>query len=106
MVPTATFPKAKLPGLGTRFALLATPLAESEITWGESGAVSVTVMFPATPPPVLGENFTLNDRLWPAVTVAGNDSPLTVKALPESVTRFTTTFTFPLFVSLTVCVLL
>jgi len=62
-------------------------------------------MLPVTPPPVVGANFTLKETLRPAVRVAGNDRPLMVKPLPVSVARFTTTFTFPLFVNCTACVL-
>src|ERR1700730_10403957 len=64
------------------------------------------MMLPATPPPVLGANRTVKDKLCPPVSVAGNARPLIVKPLPERVARFTTTFTFPLFVSCTACVLL
>jgi hypothetical protein len=99
VLPTTTFPKAKLPGLAISVVLAATPVPERERVCGESGALSVKTMLPATPPPVVGANCTLKDRLCPAVSVAGSARPLMVKPLPESVARFTTTFAFPLFVN-------
>ena len=63
-------------------------------------------MLPATPPPTVGANRTLNDKLCPPASVAGSARPLMVKPLPVSVARFTTTFTFPVFVSCTGRVLL
>jgi hypothetical protein len=82
------------------------PLPERERICGDPGALSVKRMLPATPPPARGANCTLNDKLCPPVSVAGNVRPLIVKPLPERVARFTTTFTFPLFVSCTAWVLL
>lgn len=101
--PTTTFPKAKLPGLAISVAFDATPLPESKRVCGEPGALSVKIILPDTPPLVVGANCTLKDRLWPAVRVAGKERPFIVKPVPESVARFTTTFTFPLFVSFTAC---
>lgn len=106
VVPTATPPKAKLPGLAINVAFAATPLPESDRVCGDPGALSVKMMLPETPPLVVGANCTVKERLWPPVSVAGNERPFIAKPAPESVARFTTTFTFPLFVSFTVCVLL
>jgi hypothetical protein len=61
---------------------------------------------PVTPPAVVGVNCTLKETLCPAPRVAGNARPLMANSLPVSVARVKLKFTLPLFVNLTVWVLL
>lgn len=103
LLPTATFPNAKLPGLASSDALVATPLPERERVCGDPGALSVKTMLPVTPPAVVGAKTTLKEVLWPLAKVTGSESPLMLKPEPVNVAMLMTVFTFPLFVNVTVC---
>ncbi len=56
---------------------------------------------PLVAPDVVGENFTPNEVLCPAVNVSGVENPVTLKAAPVTVAEETVTFAVPLFVSVT-----
>jgi hypothetical protein len=103
LLPTATLPKAKLPGLAISDAFEATPLPERESVCGDPGALSVKTMLPVTPPGVVGAKITLKEVLWPLDNVTGNEIPLMLKPVPVNVARLTTVFKFPVFVIVTVC---
>ena len=99
--PRAMFPKAMLSGFAFSDAFPFTPVPLRLRVCGELPAVSVKVTDPVTVFAVLGENWTENERLCPALMVAGRESPLTPKALPFTVARFTTTLVLPVFVRFT-----
>jgi hypothetical protein len=103
LLPTATFPKAKLPGLAISDAFAATPLPEKESVCGDPGALSVKTMLPVTPPAAVGAKTILKEVLWPFDSVTGSEIPLMVKPVPVNVARLTTVFTFPVLVNVTVC---
>jgi hypothetical protein len=106
LLETATLPNATLPGFAVSVEVCDTALPASVITCGEPGALSVKVMLPVAAPAVVGVNVTLNVSDWPPLIVFGSESPLIPNSLPESVARLIVTFELPVFVSVTVCVLL
>ena len=75
-LPTATFPKVRLVGLGVIWACV-TPLAVRPMFSGEPGASETTARFPLAEPAAVGANATVNDTLWFGATVAGSVNPLT-----------------------------
>ena len=99
-------PKAILPGFALNVAFGATPVPAKVSTCGEPGALSVRMMLPVAPPATVGVNCTLNEVLWPALSVMGVVNPLMLKPDPETGARLIVRLEFPLFVSCTLCVLL
>jgi len=106
LLPTATLPNAKLPGFAPSVAFAAVPAPARLRVWDESGALSVNLIPPVTPWADVGVNCTLKEILLPALIVAGRESPLIPKPLPEICARFMTKSTLPWFVTCTACVLL
>lgn len=106
LLPRTMLPKLTLLGVAVSAELVATPVPESEIVWGEFGALSVKLIVPDAAPATVGANCALNDKLWPAAIVEGSERPLTAYPVPETVARFTTRLLLPLLVSFTVCVAL
>jgi len=105
LLATTTLPKATLPGFVVNIAFAATPLPDKASACGEPGALSVNAMLPVAPPATEGVNCTLNEVLWPAPSVIGVVNPLMPKPDPETCARLMARFTFPLFVSFTLWVL-
>jgi hypothetical protein len=103
--PTTTVLKLKLPGFAPSVLPDATALPVIESVCGDPGALSVNMMFPLAPVVDVGENCTLNEIFCPAEIVFGSDSPLMPNPVPVSVAKFTIKFVFPVFPSVTVCVL-
>lgn len=104
-LPTATLLKLKLPGVALSELPLAMALPVRLNICGEPGALSVNTMLPVEPDVDVGENVTLNWMFDPAVILVGSDSPDIPKPVPEIVAKFSVSGIFPLFVSVTGCVL-
>jgi hypothetical protein len=51
----------------------------------ESEPVEVMLTLPLAAPLAIGEKSTVNDVLWPAVSVKGKDRPLKLNPLPPAV---------------------
>ncbi len=79
--PTVTLPKARLVGLGVK-APCATPVPESGMFRLGTEPVAVTFTLPLAAPDAVGEKRTVNEVLWPAVSVTGNDRPLKLNPVP------------------------
>jgi hypothetical protein len=80
-LPTWTLPKARLVGFAVS-APCVTPVPESGMLKLESEPVEVTLTLPLAAPLVVGEKSTLNEVLWLAANVKGNDSPLKLNPVP------------------------
>ncbi len=106
LLPTTALPKAILPGFAVNVAFATTPVPAKVSTCGEPGALSVIVILPVAPPATVGVNCTVNEALCPALRVVGAVNPLMLKPVPEACTRLIVRFAFPLFVSVTLWVLL
>jgi hypothetical protein len=106
LLPTTTSPKAKLPGFEFKVAFVATPLPASVRVCGDPVALSVKVTPPVTPPAEVGANCTLNEVLWPALSVNGVANPLRLKPEPEICARLMMRFALPPLVSWMLCELL
>ena len=80
--PVVTLPKFKLVGLmpSVYVAATAEPLRLTEA--GEAGALLTIEMLPDTVPADAGLKATLTVARWPAVTLNGNENPLTLNAAP------------------------
>ena len=104
LVPTRTFPKARLVGLTLKAGC--TPLPESVMVAGEFVALLTTETLPVTLPAAVGANVTLRVAAWLAARVSGRVKPLPLNPAPETFTCEMVTLELPLFVSVTVCVLL
>jgi hypothetical protein len=104
-LPTTTLLKLKLPGFALRELPVATALPVMVSVCGDPGALSVNWMVPLAPVVDVGANCTVKVMFWPAVIVFGSPSELMVNPVPEIVARLMTRFEFPLFVRVTVCVL-
>ena len=75
-VPTVTFPKATLEGLGVIVTVAATPVPVSETAAGDPGALLEMLTEPVSVPAVVGANCAVTVVLCPGATVAGVVSPL------------------------------
>jgi hypothetical protein len=85
LLPTTTFPKVMLAGLGDREPAV-TPVPVSEIFSVEFDAVLVNAILPVTAPAACGEKVMLNEVLWPEFNVRGRLKPVRLKPDPVSVT--------------------
>jgi hypothetical protein len=99
LIPTATLPNGILPGLALNVEFALVPVPARSSVCGESGELSVNLMLPVIPCAEEGVNWTLNEMLFPAAIVDGNDRPLIPNPVPEICARSTVRSTFPLFVS-------
>jgi hypothetical protein len=61
-------------------------------------------MLPVAAPADVGANCALNERLCPAVSVVGRESPVIPKPVPAIVAKLIVRLEVPVFVSLTLCV--
>jgi hypothetical protein len=104
LLPVATFPNASLPGLATSVEFVAMPVPTMLTTCGEPGALSVKVMLPDSAPATVGANCALKERLCPAFTVVGKDSPLIPNPVPATVAKLIVRFEVPLLVNFTLWV--
>jgi hypothetical protein len=83
-----------------------TPVPESVTVAGELLALLVTVTLPGSDPALAGVNVTLIEATWPGVRINPVCTPLAEYPAPESVTLEIVTLEFPLFVNVTVRLLL
>jgi hypothetical protein len=74
--PSITLPKPKLAGFTDNPGCAPVPL--SAIVAGEPVALLVTVTLPFEAPADVGENTTLNVKVWDGPSVAGTVAPLSV----------------------------
>ncbi len=81
LLPTCTLPNATLAGFAVSVPCV-TPVPESGMLKLESEPVEVRLTLPLAAPLAVGEKSTLNEVLWPAVNVKGNDSPLKLNPAP------------------------
>jgi hypothetical protein len=85
---------------------MATPVPENGMDNVELVAVLVTATLPLKAPVAMGANVTLKLAVCPGAKVSGIARPLTLKELPVAVSVNTVTDEFPVFVSVTDCLLL
>ena len=97
-------PKLTLAGKIEIWGWVPTPL--SEIESGEFAAVLTTDALPVALPARVGVNVTLKLAAWPADNVTRGAEPLRVKPLPVTLTWEMLTAALPVFVRVTLCVLL
>jgi hypothetical protein len=97
-------PKLTLPGATEIWGWTPTPL--SEIESGEFAAVLTTDAVPVELPAIVGVNVTLKLAACPADNVTRGAEPLRVKPLPATLTCEMLTAALPVFVSVTLCVVL
>src|SRR5208282_1633339 len=83
LLPTCTFPKARLLGFAVSAPCVA-PVPESGMPKLESEPVEVRLTLPLAVPLAVGEKSTVKDVLWPAVNVKGKDSPLKLNPVPPA----------------------
>jgi hypothetical protein len=103
VTPVVTFPK--LTEAGVTEICDCTPVPLSAMVAGELVALLVTVTPPLKLPLAVGANATSNEVDCPALNVMG-DSPLTVNPLPVTLSFDTETLPVPVFVRVTVFVVL
>ncbi len=101
LLPTDTFPNARLPGLAVKVELVETPLPTKVTVCGEVGALSVNVILPVAAPAAVGANCTLKESDCPPDRVFGKESPLMPNPLPATVARLITIFVVPVLVNST-----
>ena len=106
LVPSVTLPNETVPGVATSAAFSPVPVPVKSRLCVEFGALSINVILPVIPCWADGANFTLKDTFLAAAIVVGKVRPLIAKPAPEICAEFTTRSTFPLFVSVTGCVML
>jgi hypothetical protein len=106
VLPTFTLPKLTLGVPRVNCAWPVVPVPFSAIVIGEFGRLVATEIEPDAAPDAVGENFTPNVALCPAVSVCGVAMPFMLKADPETVAEAMFTLAVPLFVSVTFTVLL
>jgi hypothetical protein len=102
----ATLLKLKLPGFAVKVLLAATALPVIGSICCKPAALSVKRMLPVAPFVDVGVNWTVNEAFWPAAMVFVGVNPLIPKPGPEITAAVMTRLAFPLFVNVTVCVLL
>ncbi len=83
-VLTWTLPNARLVGLAVSVPCV-TPVPESAMLKLGFEALEVMLTLPLAAPLAVGEKSTVNDELWPAVKVKGNDRPLKLNPVPLAV---------------------
>jgi hypothetical protein len=97
LLPTFTFPKAKLLVLELRIKVAATPVPESGIKRGDVALLFVSETEPLTAPGALGAKVTLNVVFPPAAIFVGTASPLIVNPVPEAEAREIVNVPVPVF---------
>ena len=83
LLPTSTFPKLKLEGLGV--SVPCTPVPLKAIAAGDPGALLLMEMLPDALPVDAGKNCAVKEILEPALIVCGRVKPLRLKPVPEAV---------------------
>lgn len=107
LLPTFTFPNDNETGEALRIPTgVDTPVPESATTVGELLRLLTTEADPFTVPVLVGENTTLVVKLVPAATVSGRVTPGTVNTDPVMFMALITRSAVPVFVMVTVFVLL
>jgi len=104
VTPTVTLPKLTLAGVTEICGC--TPVPLSAIVAGEFVALLVMVTLPERLAAVAGANITLNVVDCPAARASGTVKPATLNPVPLSLICETVTLEFPVFVTLTLCVVL
>lgn len=100
---------AEEPGVqfkATEWLALAAPVPLKLMTKGELEALLVTVAVPERVPALAGSKTTLNEADWFAASVRGRLTPDEENPEPLTAIAETVTPALPVFVSVTVCVLL
>ena len=97
LLPTSTLPKPRLEGLGLNVPAVM-PVPERAIFRLGFDPFEVMLTLPLTAPPEVGENFTVNEVLWPGVKVTGRVSPLMLKPVPLAAAAEIVTLVPPLLV--------
>jgi hypothetical protein len=106
LVPTFTLPNASNAGDAFRIATgVVTPVPVNETVLGDPLRLLAIVAAPVALPVVVGLKITLAVELAPGAMVSGNVIPLMLKAEPVIVIEDTTTLAVPVFVTMTVFVL-
>ncbi len=82
--PTTTLPNAMLPGFALSVELAEVPVPARSRVCGELAALSVNLIVPVIPCATPGVNCAVNDMLFPAAIVAGRESPVMPKPVPET----------------------
>jgi hypothetical protein len=84
LLPTFTFPKAKLFALELRINVAATPVPVSGIAKGDVALLFVSETEPLTAPAEAGAKVTLNVVFPPAAIFSGSVSPLMLYPAPDA----------------------
>jgi hypothetical protein len=106
LLPTFTFPNARLEVLSPSSLVAVTPVPLNAMTVGEFGALLTIVTEPLTEPAEVGPNTTLNVVLLPAATDKGALIPVILKPVPATATEEMAREAFPPFERVIVCELL
>ena len=99
-LPTTTFPKLKLAGLGVIWPCV-TPAPDSGTLSVGLFASEVIARFPVLLPEDVGEKIALNVVLCPAARVAGRPGPVKLNPVPVAAAAEMVTVTPPVFVTVT-----
>jgi hypothetical protein len=84
LLPTCSLPNARLVGLAPR-APCVTPVPESGMFKLGLDPLEAMLRLPLAAPLVVGDKSTVNEVLWPAVSVNGKDKPLKLNPVPLAV---------------------
>jgi len=105
VLPATVLPKLTVPGLALNvlLGLAALPLIVS--VCGDPVALSVNPILPLEALVVVGVNCTLKIVPWPAFSVVGRERLVVANPAPVSFAAVSVRLAFPLFVSVTLCVL-
>jgi hypothetical protein len=88
--PADTVPKLRLVELASSRAAATTAIPLTLTVAGELEALLMTDTAPDAAPMLLGEKTTLRFACWPAAIVIGNEAPVIVNTLPETLACVTT----------------
>jgi hypothetical protein len=105
VLPTTILLKLTVPGLALSVLLGFTALPLIVNVCGDPVALSVNPMLPPDALVVVGVNCTLKLVPWPAFSVIGRERPVVANPAPVSFAAVSVRLAFPLFVSVTLCVL-
>ena len=103
VLPALTLPKLRLLGLTVSVCVEARLLPLRAMVAGEFAAVLTSDRLPVTVPADCGTNSTLNEVVWPAATVIGNESPLVLNPLPVTFACVIVRLAVPVLLTCTAC---
>ena len=104
-LPTVISPKLTVAGLAPSCPSVATPDIATVAEGSSPPTSPETLTSPDALPGFVGVNSTVKLVLWPAASVIGVVSPVTVNSEPVWVRELTVTDSFPAFFSVTACLL-